>query len=73
MASSKASDNFIFKQEGVVLRYLKGLITLVLFLAPGTMFAQSALDGTWRIDPHSMQYVGTETFSLQSPLSDGGK
>jgi len=52
---------------------MKGLITLVLFLAPGTMFAQSALDGTWRIDPHSMQYVGTETFSLQSPLSDGGK
>ena len=35
--------------------------------------AQNAFDGTWRTDPHSMQYVGTETFSLQSPLSDEGK
>ena len=52
---------------------MKGLIILLLFLATGTMFAQSALDGKWRIDPHSMQYVGTETFSLQNPLSDGGK
>ena len=50
-----------------------GLITLVLFLAPGTMFAQSALDETWRIDTHSMQYVGTKTFSLQNALSDEGK
>jgi hypothetical protein len=52
---------------------MKGLITLVLFLAPGTMSAQSAFDGTWRIDPHSMQYVGTEAFSLQNPICDEGK
>jgi hypothetical protein len=44
---------------------MKGLITLVLLLAPGTLFAQSAFDGTWRIDPQSMQFVGTENFSLQ--------
>ena len=52
---------------------MKGFVTLMLFLAPRTMFAQSALDGTWRIDPHSMQYVETETFSLQNPLFDEGK
>jgi len=45
---------------------MKRLITLVLLLAPGTLFAQSAFDGTWRIDPHSMQYVGTEKYSLQN-------
>src|SRR6266704_6691410 len=45
---------------------MKRRITLVLLLAPGTLFAQSAFDGTWRIDPHSMQYVGTEKYSLQN-------
>jgi len=43
---------------------VRGLLILAL-LAPATLSAQSALDGTWRIDPHSMQYVGTEKFSLQ--------
>jgi hypothetical protein len=43
---------------------MKGLLILAL-LTPGTLFAQSAFDGTWRIDPQSMQYVGTENFSLQ--------
>jgi hypothetical protein len=45
---------------------MKGLITLALLLAPGTLFAQSALDGTWRIDPQSMTMVGTEKYSLQN-------
>jgi len=44
---------------------VKRLLILAL-LAPATLSAQSALDGTWRIDPHTMQYVGTEKFSLQN-------
>ncbi len=43
---------------------MKGLLILSL-LAPVTLSAQSALDGTWRTDPQSFQIVGTEKFSLQ--------
>lgn len=43
---------------------MKGLLAMVL-LAPATLLAQSALDGTWRTDPQSTEYVGHQTFSLQ--------
>ena len=45
---------------------MKGIIHLVLFLAPGALFAQSAFDGTWRIDLQSTQYIGKDNFSLQN-------
>ena len=38
----------------------------VLLLAPATLFAQSAFDGTWRTDPQSTEYVGHQNFSLQN-------
>ena len=44
---------------------MKRLLALVL-LVPATLFAQSTLDGTWRTDPQSTQYIGHETFSLQN-------
>jgi hypothetical protein len=43
---------------------MKGLLILAL-LAPTTLSAQNALDGTWRVDPKTTQFVGTEKFSLQ--------
>jgi hypothetical protein len=35
------------------------------FLAPAILFAQSAFDGTWRVNLQSTQYFGKENFSLQ--------
>ena len=40
-------------------------LLILALLAPATLSAQSALDGTWRVDPSTTQYVGTEKRSLQ--------
>src|SRR4029077_2838369 len=45
---------------------MKEILSLVLLLAPGTLVAQNALDGTWRTDPQSFQFIGTEKYSLQN-------
>jgi hypothetical protein len=44
---------------------MKKLLLAVLFLTPA-MFAQSAFDGTWRINPQSGQFAGKDSFSLQN-------
>jgi hypothetical protein len=44
---------------------MRRLLALVL-LMPATLFAQSAFDGTWRVDARSTQYIGHEQFSLQN-------
>jgi hypothetical protein len=43
---------------------MKALFGLLAVLVPWTALAQDPIDGTWRIDLKTTEYIGTETYSL---------
>lgn len=45
---------------------MKKLVIALVLLAPALLFAQSAFDGTWRIDPKSGQFSSKDTYLLQN-------
>src|SRR5215831_2092158 len=45
---------------------MRRLILSIFLLVPMLLFGQKAFDGTWRLDPQSGKYIGTERFSLQN-------
>lgn len=45
---------------------MKKVLLALVFLAPAPLFAQSAFEGTWRVNVQSLQFSGNENFSLQN-------